>query len=421
LPGFVQEKQKTYLREWSVYNGEHRSIQAERAGMESKNASLQRAAKAKKDEFYTQLPDIEAELKHYKDHFKGKKILCNCDDPFESNFFKYFAMNFNHLGLAKLTATSYVDSPIAEGQLPLFEVQGLGVRQGEGQKPYKIEITEVRDEDSDGAVGLADVEYLLRNQRNTLSLLQGDGDFRSQECIELLKQADIVVTNPPFSLFREYVAQLVDYQKKYIIIGNVNAITYKEIFKLIQSNQIWLGKSIHSGDREFRVPDHYPLEAAGFRVDEKGLKYIRVKGVRWFTNLDYKERHEIVTLYCRYDPEVYPHYDNYEAVNIDKVSDIPYDYEGVMGVPITFLDKYNPEQFEIVGITKTWFGGASKVYPNQIQVSTDGTRSEVSKLNDGATLKIKTPPKSKTYYIVDDELFIQLYARILIKRKGAMQ
>ncbi len=333
----------------NVYNGEHRSNQAERAGMVSGNAGLQNAAKAKKDEFYTQLPDIEAELKHYKDHFKGKKILCNCDDPFESNFFKYFAMNFNHLGLAKLTATSYVDSPIAEGQLPLFEVQGLGVSQGEGKKPYKMEITEVRDEDSDGAVGLADVEYLLRNQRNTLSLLQGDGDFRSQECIELLKDADIVVTNPPFSLFREYIAQLVEYNKNFIIIGNVNSFAYKEVFKLFMNDKVWLGLSIHSGDREFRVPDYYPLEAAKYRVDENGIKYLRVKGVRWFTNLDYEARHENMTLFCRYIPEEYPRYVNYDAIEVSATVDIPYDYQGEMGVPITFLDKYSPDQFEIIG------------------------------------------------------------------------
>ena len=312
--------------------------------MESKNASLQRAAKAKADEFYTQLPDIEAELRHYKDHFKGKKILCNCDDPFESNFFKYFAMNFNHLGLAKLTATSYVDSPIAEGQLPLFEVQGLGVRQGEGKKPYKIEITEVSDEDGDGAVGLADVEYLLRNQRNTLSLLQGDGDFRSQECIELLKQADIVVTNPPFSLFREYVAQLVEYDKKFIIIGNKNSITYKDIFSLIKDGKLWLGYRNINQDMWFIVPEDYDFEKI---VDGKRLKHIM--GC-WFTNLDTTKRHEILTLYCRYEPEAYPHYDNYDAINVNKVADIPYDYEGVMGVPITFLDKYNPDQFEIIGL-----------------------------------------------------------------------
>jgi len=320
--------------------------------MANNNESLQKAAKAKADEFYTQLADIEAELRHYKAHFKGKKILCNCDDPFESNFFKYFAMNFNFLELAKLTATSYVDSPIAEGQLPLFEVQDLGVRKGAGKKPYKMEITEVRDEDGSGAIDLGDVEYLLKNQRNALSLLQGDGDFRSQECIDLLKDADIVVTNPPFSLFREYIAQLVEYNKHFIIIGNVNAITYKDVFKLVNNNQVWLGPSIHSGDREFRVPDHYPLEAAGCRVDENGVKYLRIKGVRWFTNLDYESRHEDITLYRRYEPEVYPHYDNYDAINVDKVAEIPDDYDGVMGVPITFLDKYNPEQFEIIGLDR---------------------------------------------------------------------
>lgn len=182
--------------------------------------------------------------------------------------------------------------------------------------------------------------------------LHGDGDFRSAECIELLKQADIVVTNPPFSLFREYVAQLIAYNKKFLIIGNQNAITYKEIFPLIKGNKLWLGCSIHSGDREFGVPDDYPLMAANSRIDENGKKYIRVKGVRWFTNLDYKERHEELILYKRYNPEEYPKYDNYDAINVDKTADIPCDYDGVMGVPITFLDKYNPEQFEIVEFRK---------------------------------------------------------------------
>ena len=365
--------------------------------MANNNASLQKAAKAKADEFYTQLPDIEAELKHYKDHFKGKKILCNCDDPFESNFFKYFAANFNYLGLAKLTATSYVDSPIAEGQLPLFEVQGLGVSQSEGKKPYKMEITEVRDEDHDGAVGLADVEYLLRNQRNSLSLLQGDGDFRSQECIELLKDADVVVTNPPFSLFREYVAQLVEYDKKFIIIGNVNAIGYKETAKLIQLGQVWLGPSIHSGDREFRVPDHYPLEAAGCRIDENGVKYIRVKGVRWFTNLDFKERHEIITFYRQYNPKDYPHYVNYDAIEVSVTADIPYDYLGEMGVPITFLDKFNPDQFEIIG-------SSGELAKPMSDIAEEGTY-------------VKGGP---SFYVVqEDGTYKRLYKRLVIKRKGA--
>lgn len=384
----------------------------------AKNTNLNKASIAKKDEFYTQMPDIEAEMRHYKDQFRDKIIFCNCDDPYESNFFKYFAMNFNYLGLKKLMATSYIDSPVAGEQLSLFDVKCLSAKNSSAKHAYKIEISEVTDKNKDGAVDLADVEFLIENNKNALTLLEGNGDFRSNECIELLKEADIVVTNPPFSMFREYVAQLIEYKKNFIIIGNVNAITYKEVFKLISNNEIWLGKSIHSGDREFRVPDYYPLRASGFRKDKNGVKYIRVKGVRWFTNLDYEERHENLTLYKKYTHEEYPHYDNYDAINIDKVSEIPYDYEEAMGVPITFLDKYNPEQFEILGITKTWFGGATKKYPNQIQVNTNGRRSTVSKLNDGATIKLDVPPDEKTYYIVGNDYFIQLYARIIIRGKG---
>ena len=365
--------------------------------MESGNASLQRAAKAKKDEFYTQLPDIEAELRHYKDHFRGKKILCNCDDPFESNFFKYFAMNFNHLGLAKLTATSYVDSPIAEGQLPLFEVQGLGVKQGDNRKPYKIEITEVTDENADGAVDLADVEYLLRNQANTLSLLQGDGDFRSQECIDLLKDADIVATNPPFSLFREYVAQLIEYDKKFIIIGNKNSITYKDIFYYIQRGKLWLGYRNINKDMWFIVPDGYDFEKI---VDGNKLKHIM--GC-WFTNLDTTKRHETMTLYRKYDPVSYPNYDNYDAINVNKVADIPYDYDGVMGVPITFLDKYNPDQFEILGVTD--------------RQNTSGLRSKKYTVEDSPLFN---DLNARSVLKIDGK-YKALYARLLIKRKGAAQ
>lgn len=313
----------------------------------SKNTGLKKAGIAKKDEFYTQLVDIEKEVKHYKDQFRGKVVYCNCDDPFESNFFKYFASNFNALGLKKLITTSYVKSPIVGGQLPLFEVEGL---KPSGKEPFKIEIKKVPDSDKDGAINLDDVKYLLKHDKNTATPLKGNGDFRSEECIKLLKEADIVITNPPFSLFREYVAQLVEYSKKFLIIGNVNAITYKECFKLIKDNKMWLGASIHSGDREFRVPDYYPLQAAGFRVDEKGNKYIRVKGVRWFTNLDYEERHEILVLYKKYSPSEFPKYDNYDAIEVSKTSDIPMNYKGAMGVPITFLDKYNPDQFEILGL-----------------------------------------------------------------------
>jgi hypothetical protein len=259
-------------------------------------------------------------------------------------------MNFNRLGLKRLIATCYNGSPVQGNELLL---QFDSENPEEPKKiAYKIEISEVHDANGDGAIDLADVRYLLQNDKNAISILKGNGDFRSPECVELLKQADIVVTNPPFSLFREYVAQLVKYEKKFLIIGNVNAITYKEVFPLIKDNYLWFGASIHSGDREFQVPESYPLNAAGSRIDEQGRKFIRVKGVRWFTNLDYRERHEDLILYKSYNPEEYPKYDNYDAINVDKTSEIPCDYDGAMGVPITFLDKYNPNQFEIVKFRK---------------------------------------------------------------------
>ena len=325
------------------------------------NRDLNKAGKAKKDEFYTMLADIEVELKHYRKHFKGKIVLCNCDDPFESNFFKYFAMNFNFLGLKKLIATCYQGSPVLGEefeQLSMFELDGETPK----RHPYKIEITEVIDANGDGTVDLSDVAYLLRSKKNVLTLLSGDGDFRSEECIEILKEADIVVTNPPFSLFREFVAQLVECQKQFLIIGNVNAITYKEIFPLIKDNKLWLGYSIHSGDREFRVPDDYPLEATGCRIDELGRKYIRVKGVRWYTNMDYVERHTDLDLWKTFNPDSYPTYDNYKAINVNATADIPEDYDGVMGVPITFLDKYNPDQFEIVARADANIAGEGNPY-----------------------------------------------------------
>ena len=330
------------------------------------NKDLNKANKAKKDEFYTMLADIEVELKHYRKHFKGKTVLCNCDDPFESNFFKYFAMNFNYLGLKNLVATCYQGSPVLGEdfeQLSMFELDGGTPK----RHPYKIEITEVSDSNGDGAVDLTDVEHLLRNRKNALTLLTGDGDFRSDECVEILKEADIVVTNPPFSLFREFVAQLVEHGKQFLIIGNVNAITYKEIFPLIKDNKLWMGYSIHSGDREFRVPDDYPLEAASSRIDDQGRKYIRVKGVRWYTNMDYVERHTDLDLWKTYTPEEYPHYDNYNAIEVSATADIPEDYDGVMGVPITFLDKYNPDQFEILGMCENLdlYGLKTRVYTAQ--------------------------------------------------------
>ncbi len=360
----------------------------------ARNISLGDAKKAKKDEFYTQLADIEREVCHYWPHFKGKTVLCNCDDPRVSNFFHYFSYKFEDLGLKRLIATCYKNQ-----ELDLFS-------QNVSERAIWLEYTGDKNGNR-----IPDPEEI------GIRYLRGDGDFRSEECIELLKQADIVVTNPPFSLFREYVAQLIKYNKKFLIIGQVNVITCKEMFPLIMSNKVWLGQSIHSGDREFQVPNDYPLYAAGVRIGENGEKYIRVKGVRWFTNLDYPQRHEDLILYRKYNPTDYPTLDNYNAINISATVDIPEDYYGDMAVPVTFLDKYNPDQFEIVGITKTWFGAATKTYPRQIQVDANGKRSEVTKLNDGAVLKLLEPPKGKTYYLVDGIPYVQLYPRIIIRRR----
>jgi len=312
---------------------------------------LDNAKKNKADEFYTQLSDIEAEMRHHKEQFRDKVIFCNCDDPFESNFFKYFAMNFNFLGLKKLVSTCYTKSLIAYEQLSLFDVKSLDIKSGDAKPPYKIEITEVKDENTDGAIDLADVEYLLKNRKNTLTLLNGDGDFRSTECIDLLKEADIVATNPPFSLFREYVAQLIEYEKKFIIIGSKNAITYMDVFKLIKENKIWLGNGFSNGNAFFRIPAEYSREwANGVYNPETGL--VKFRNVGWFTNLDFKKRHENMTLYKQYTPAEYPRYVNYDAIEVSKTAEIPYDYDGEMGVPITFLDKYSPEQFEIIGSSR---------------------------------------------------------------------
>ena len=292
-----------------------------------KNKNLQQARAAKKDEFYTQLSDIERELMHYKKHFRNKVVLCNCDDPRVSNFFDYLSRNFESLHLKKLITTCYKNQ-----ERDLFSRHDC---ERAISLAYNGDLNNNRIPDAD-EIGI--------------KTLVGDGDFRSDECIDMLKQSDIVVTNPPFSLFREYVAQLVAYKKKFLILGNLNAITYKDIFKYIKADQLWLGASIHSGDREFGVPDNYPLTAASCRVDEKGKKFVRVKGVRWFTNLDYRQRHEDLILYKKYNADEYLKYDNYDAINVNKTKDIPLDYTGVMGVPITFMDKYNPDQFEIIGL-----------------------------------------------------------------------
>ena len=282
------------------------------------NSNLNKAKKAKNDEFYTQLEDIEKELIHYEGQFKGKIVLCNCDDPTMSAFWKYFHLNFAKLGLKKLISTHYeVDKPT-----------------------YKMEYTGRNDND---------IEIGIKTP------LKVDGDFRSKECLNVLDECDIIVTNPPFSLFRQYVAVLMEHKKKFLIIGNMNAMTYKQIFPLFKKNLLWYGASIHSGDRKFYVPDDYPLNAWGCGIDENGKRFIRVKGVRWFTNFDYPSRHNFkLELQERYVPEKYPKYDDYDAINVNKVAEIPVDYDGVMGVPITFMDKYDSEQFEILGMASSW-------------------------------------------------------------------
>lgn len=315
------------------------------------NASLHAAGVAKQDEFYTQYDDIQNELNHYEKHFEGKTVLCNCDDPFESNFCKFFLRNFNYLKLKRLICTSYSTSSVVGQQLSLFDEMDAPVEQGSG---YVMDIHEVPMANGRG-VSDADIDVLLHSKKRGVKKLEGDGDFRSDECIKYLKQADIVVTNPPFSLFREYVAQLMKYEKHFLIIGNQNNVTYKEIFPLIQQNKIWLGWKF--GDMAFRVPDYYEPRSTRFWVDEYGKKWRSFGTICWYTNLDHDKRHEELVLYRKYygHEEDYPRYANYDAINVDKVSEIPCDYFEEMGVPITYLDKHNPEQFEIIGASR-WLG-----------------------------------------------------------------
>lgn len=284
------------------------------------NAKLHAARAAKNDELYTQLTDIENELCHYRRHFKGKTVLCNCDNPFESNFFKYFVMNFNELKLKKLVTTCYEGSAVAE------------YRNGEA-KPYKAVVTTVDDMIGDGDIDMDGIKALLKSEENELTELDGNGDFRSNECLKLMDEADIVVTNPPFSLFREYVKALMEHKKKFIIIGNKNAITYKNIFPLLKDNKMWLGSN-SPAPKEF--------------VQRDGT-IKKFGNICWYTNLDLKKRYQELILVKKYKPDEYPHYDNYDAIEVNKVANIPYDYDSAMGVPITFMDKYNPEQFEIIG------------------------------------------------------------------------
>lgn len=314
--------------------------------MANKNDDLRKANKNKNDEFYTQLSDIEKELNNYRKEFRDKVVFCNCDDPYESNFFKYFAMNFNFLGLKKLIATCYATSPVAYTQLSLLDVEGLKLPVKSSKKAYKIIITEIEDNNGDGATDLSDVEYLIKNKKNTLTLLKDNGDFRSEECIELLKESDIVVTNPPFSLFREYVSQLEEYNKQFIIMGNTNALSYKEIFKLFKEDKIRTGYTNFNVGMYFFVPK----ETEKYHKIVDGKKMVRVATSCWFTNLPVKRHNELLILYETYTKEKYPKYENFDAINVNSYTEIPKDYDGYMGVPITFLDKFNPNQFRLLGL-----------------------------------------------------------------------
>ena len=320
----------------------------------AKNTDLNKAKKNDQDEFYTMMPEIDAEARYYRKHFKNATIFCNCDDPFESNFFRHFALNFNRYGLKKLVATCYSGSPIAGEQLTISDFLEGEIKP---KKPaYKIEINEVSDVNNDGSVDLADVEWLIKNKKNTLQILDGDGSFESPECQEILDDPDLIVcTNPPFSKFIPFINLLNERVsegriKGYLIIGHVNAVKYKDVFPLMKENKLWMGKSIHSGDRWFRVPDSYPLTGANTKIED-GKKYVKVKGVRWFTNLDYDERHEDLDLYKKYSELEFPMMDTYPAVSVGKSKDIPRDMplDTIFAVPITFLDKHNPDQFEIIG------------------------------------------------------------------------
>lgn len=395
------------------------------------NTSLGAAKAAKNDEFYTQYGDIEAEMNAYVEYdpdvFRGKTVLLPCDDPEWSEFTKYFASNFERFGLKKLISTSYAASPYTP-EMSLFPLEaGSPLYDAKKHKAKgKLYIVE-RDANRSGRIDVDDIEFR--------GYLKGDGRFQSDEVKKLRDEADIIITNPPFSQFREFLKWILDAKKKFIIIGNLNSASCKEVFPHLMNNEIWFGYSIHSGDRKFYVPDDYPLRAAGCGIDEEGKRFIRVKGVRWYTNIDHGLRHQDLLLdtmenNLKFNKKLrnkvekatgevkYHRYDNFDAINVALTEAIPSDYDGVMGVPITFLDKYNPSQFEILGITKTWFGAASKTYGLQVQVNTNGKRSDVLKLNDGASIEVQQKPKSRTYYETDGKTYIQTYPRILIRAKN---
>ena len=392
------------------------------------NKDLTNAKRAKKDEFYTQFNDIQKEIEAYLEYdsnvFRKMVVYCNCDDPYESHFFRYFVLNFNKLGLKKLITTSYKSSPVVNTQLQLFG-DDIAPTKSKGRPKitaYKFIVSKVHDIDGDGEFNLKDVALQLKaNKHNEWSPLEGDGDFRSDECIKLLKQSDIVVTNPPFSLFREYMKQLFDYNKKILIIGNLNAITYKEIFPKIMENKLWLGPTISSGDREFQVPDSYPLEASTCRVDEEGRKFLRIKGVRWFTNLDHGRRHQTLPLmtmkenlkYSKHKEikgqKTYIKYQNYDAIEVSFTDAIPNDFDGVMGVPISFLDKYSPDQFEIVGMCENedLYKLKTKVY-----TSAECKQAYLDKFGKKGTYDLNA-----SGVVIRDGLLEKVYQRVLIKHK----
>jgi hypothetical protein len=391
------------------------------------NTNLKEAKAAKNDEFYTQFHDIEIEMNAYLEYdpdvFRGKTVLLPCDDPEWSNFTRYFAAKFDELGLKKLISTSYApDSKKYKTpyQPSLFEKEAPQFDPSKAQVKGKIFILE-RDKSGDGRINIDDLEW---------KYMDGDGDFRSKEVTELRNEADFIITNPPFSLFREFLAWIVEAGKKFAVIGNMNAITYKEVFPLIKDNKVWLGATGNGNDMVFGVPD-------GAKVDEKDKakaarlgyvgNYTRLGNSCWFTSIEHGRRHEPLPLMSMADnlrfskhkelkgKAAYDRYDNYDAIEVPFTDAIPSDYEGVMGVPISFLIKYCPEQFEILGITKTWFGSASKIYPEQIQVDRHGKESKVTKLNDGAVLLHSEVPQNETYYMVDRKYYTQVYARVLIK------
>lgn len=388
------------------------------------NRNLQEARNSKNDEFYTQFHDIQKEISAYLEYdpnvFRGKTILLPCDDPEWSNFTKYFALKFVEFGLKKLISTSFApDSKNYKStyQPTLFELNDPQYDEYKTVKNGKI-FTLTMDKSGDGKIDVNDLEW---------QYLQGDGDFRSDEIKKLRNEADIIITNPPFSLFREFLAWLVDSKKHFAIISNKNCVTYKEVFPLIKENKLWSGRTEWAGGMWFETKNPDDVDKIIQGVNMKNVSSM------WLTNIDHGRRHLPIRLMTMADnlkfskhKEIkdklgYDKYDNYNAIEVPFTDAIPSDYDGMMGVPISFLDKYSPEQFEIIGITKTWNKGAIKTYPPQIQVSLNGKRSEVTKLNDGATLKLESPPIDQTYYIVENGYYIQLYARVLIKHKNQIK